>query len=194
VPIADIPVRALLRRGTARAAALPSDRPAKIGHARNYLPKQKGRLTAASPKSDSLQLSLPSGLNNWSFTLADRSLADTTSKAKGQYGRADYNQKFFHGSPISLFYQNLFLSYARIKSPIESGLLHRFALSCDKNVTRVLPDTALTFGHERLIPNERNYLAPLIGACRFLWPPFQHFSDLSRRFAVYRVAATFELC
>ena len=146
-PIADILVRALLQRGTARAAALPSDRPAKIGHSRNYLPKQKGRLTAASPKSDSLQLSLPSGLNNWSFTLADRSLADTTSKAKGQYGRADHNQKFFHGSPISLFYQNLFLSYARIKLSIESGLLHRFALSCDKNVTRVIPDTALTFGH-----------------------------------------------
>ena len=40
VPTADILVRALLRRGTARAAALPSDRPAKIGHSRNYLPKQ----------------------------------------------------------------------------------------------------------------------------------------------------------
>jgi hypothetical protein len=144
----NILVRALLR--PARAAALPSDRPAKIGHSRNYLPKQKGRLAAASPKSDSLQLSLPSGLNNWGFALADRSLtfADTTSKAKGQYGRADCNQKFFHGSPISLFYQNLFLSYARFKSSIESGLSHEFALSCDKNVTRVLPDTALTFGHE----------------------------------------------
>jgi hypothetical protein len=69
-------------------------------------------------------LLLPSGLNNWGFALADRSLAfaDTTSKAKGQYDRADYNQKFFHESPISMFYQNLFLSYARIKSSIESDL------------------------------------------------------------------------
>ena len=114
---------------------------ANSGHPRNDLPKQKGRLAAAFPKSDGLRLLLPSGLNNWGFALADRSLAfaDTTSKAKGQYDRADYNQKFFHESPISMFYQNLFLSYARIKSSIESDLLCRFAPSCDKNVTRSLP-------------------------------------------------------
>ena len=118
----------------------------------NDLPKQKGRLAAAFPKSDGLRLLLPSGLNNWGFALADRSLADTTSKAKGQYDRADYNQKFFHEPPISMFYQNLFLSYARIKSSKESDLLCRFALSCDKNVTRILPRSsarsASISGHE----------------------------------------------
>jgi hypothetical protein len=124
---------------------------ANSGHPRNDLPKQKSRLAAAFPKSDGLRLLLPSGLNNWGFALADRSLAfpDTTSKAKGQYDRADYNQKFFHESPISMFYQNLFLSYARIKSSIESNLLCRFALSCDKNVTRISP-AALRVLHRRL--------------------------------------------
>jgi len=60
---------------------------ANSGHPRNDLPKQKGRLAAAFPKSDGLRLLLPSGLNNWGFALADRSFAfaDTTSEAKGQY-------------------------------------------------------------------------------------------------------------
>ena len=40
-----------------------------------------------------LRLFLPFGLNHRRLALADRSLAfaDTTSKAKGQYYRADYN-------------------------------------------------------------------------------------------------------
>ena len=109
--------RSLRTRHRSRAA-LPSDRPAKIGHSRNYLPKQKGRLTAASRNLTVCNCHYP-----WSEQLGlypcrpEPCLADTTSKAKGQYGRADHNQKFFHGSPISLFYQNLFLSYARINHP-----------------------------------------------------------------------------
>ena len=55
--------------------------------------KQKDRLAAAFPKSDEATLFLPFGLNHRRLALADRSLAfaDTTSKAKGQYYRADYN-------------------------------------------------------------------------------------------------------
>jgi hypothetical protein len=85
-------------------------------------------------------------LNNRRLALTDRRLAYTTGEPKGQYGRADYNQKFFHRSPICLFYQNLFLSYARIKSSIESGLLRRFA-SLVKKMSRV-PGMALIFRHE----------------------------------------------
>jgi hypothetical protein len=40
--------------------------------------------------------------------------------------------------------------------------------------------------------SERNLRAPSIRA-RFLWTPFQHFSDLSGRFAAYLVAASFKL-
>jgi len=48
---------------------------------------------------------LTSGLNHRRLALADRSLtfADTASKAKGQYDRADYNQKFFHEVPLTNF-------------------------------------------------------------------------------------------
>jgi len=49
---------------------------------------------------------LTSGLNHRRLALADRSLtfADTASKTKGQYDRADYNQKFFHEVPLNNFF------------------------------------------------------------------------------------------